>query len=137
MEGWVQSDKGSTNVLTMQKSQPGFEWCWHIKGHCWPQKGRSFLERDKTIWENAAEALDSLVNYAGQRPLCSAAPEVMNLNMLHPTFRTNRQTTPNQGVTGDFVRKTSSWATLAYSIQIVPSKSIKWEENSLIDKSLR
>ena len=27
MEAWVQFDKGSTNVLMMQKSQPGFEWC--------------------------------------------------------------------------------------------------------------
>ena len=47
MEAWVQFDKESTNVLMMQKSQPGFEWCWHIKGHCSPQKGRSFLDGDK------------------------------------------------------------------------------------------
>lgn len=69
MEAWVQSDKASTNVLTMQKSRRGFEWCWHIRGHCWPQRARSSLERDKTIWENAAEALDSLVNCA-DRLLC-------------------------------------------------------------------
>lgn len=72
----------------------GFEWCWHIKGHCLPQRG-SFLERDKTIWENATEAFDSLVNYADGQ-LCSAVPEVMNLNMLHPTFKTNGQMTLNR-----------------------------------------
>lgn len=45
------------------------------------------------MWENAAEAFDSPVNYADQR-LRSAAAEVMNLNVPHPTVRRNWQTTP-------------------------------------------
>lgn len=28
----------------------------------------------QTVWEKAAEAFDSLVNDAGQQPLCSTAP---------------------------------------------------------------
>lgn len=59
-----------------------------------PQRG-SFLERDKTMWESAAEAFDSLVNYV-DRQLRSAALEVMNLTMLHPTFRTNWPTAPTR-----------------------------------------
>ena len=57
-----------------------------------------------TNWEKAAEAFDSLVNDAGQQAaFLFYCPRIMNLNLLHPTFRTNRQTAPSQAVIWGFV----------------------------------
>lgn len=77
------------------------------------------------MWESAAEAFDSLVNYA-DRQLRFPALEVMNLNMLHPTFRTLWQTAPTRLSSGTGVKKATA---SAHEIHIFPSKLLNQTRN--------
>lgn len=120
MEAWVQSDKGSTNVLMMQKSPPGL---WMLLTHqraLFATKKKIISGEGQNLWENAAEALDSLVNYADQPSVLLPQRSWIWTCFMPPSEQTGK-TTPNQAVFGDFVKKATFWATSAYAIQIFSS----------------